>query len=208
MKTKQFGGFLFNVFGVAAIVVVIWFLVAQFFQKKTHTEHLAVVAKIEAEQLTGVASALPTAAAMAAPTASRPVGYGLTFVLPFVVDKAPHDAVELSCHGEPRPMDKPNKNACNPYQGDTSCRAVLPVLCFKSDGMLAATKPTMGYLLDSEADASARCVKEFGASWRMAEFHDGGGWSLKGQKGSGLITDARYWVYINDQPANCWNNAQ
>jgi hypothetical protein len=62
-------------------------------------------------------------------------------------------------------------------------------------------------LLDSGIDASARCVKEFGASWRMAEFHDGGVWSLKGQKSSGLIINARYWVHINDE-ANCWNNAE
>ncbi len=208
MKSKQLGGFLFNVLGVAAIVVVIGFLVTQFFQKKSYNEHIAKVAKIEAEQMNGVAGASSAVAGAPLSKTPRPIGYGLTFVLPFVPDKAPLDAVELSCHGEPHPTDKPNKNSCNPYLGDTSCRAVLPVLCFKVGGMLAATKPTMGYLMDSEVDASARCAKEFGAGWRMAEFHDGGGWSINGQKGPGIITDARYWVHINDQPANCWNNAE
>jgi hypothetical protein len=210
MKTKQFGGFLSSILGVAAVVIVLGFLISQFFQKKTHNEHIAKVAKIEAEQLTGVAAGgAKSPASDGVATASkepRPIGFGLTFVLPFVDGKTPQEPVELSCHGEPRPTDKPNKNSCNPYQGDTSCRATLPVLCFKAGGMLAATSPAIGYLLDSENDGTARCVKEFGTGWRMAEFHDGGGWAIAGQKGPGLITDARYWVHINNQPANCWNN--
>jgi hypothetical protein len=213
MRAKQFGGFLGSILGVAAVVIVIGLLATQFFQRKKLNEHVSNVAKIEAEKMTGVVSGAGALAAVAVATSTEPknaraIGHGLTFVLPFVDGKTPQEAVELSCHGEPRPTDKPNKNSCNPYQGDTSCRAVLPVLCFKSGGMLAGTSPTMGYLLDSEADASARCAKEFGTGWRMAEFHDGGGWALKGQKGPGLITDARYWVHINDQPANCWNNAE
>jgi hypothetical protein len=39
----------------------------------------------------------------------------------------------------------------------------------------------------------------------MAEFHDGWGWGFWA-KGN-IESDQRFWVYINDQQANCWNSA-
>ena len=48
------------------------------------------------------------------------------------------------------------------------------------------------------------CVAFFGTGWRAAEFHDGWGWKF-GAYGH-VRSDIRFWVYINDQNANCWNS--
>lgn len=136
-----------------------------------------------------------------ATAAPRPIGHGLTFALaPSGSANATADQASpthLSCHGEPRLVDQPHRDSCNPYKGDTSCPVGLPVLCFQgkglpqppevrggqyegwSGGMLGAAKPVMGAILASEAAATARFEKMPGAGWRMAEFHDAGGWGSK-----------------------------
>lgn len=152
--------------------------------------------------------------------------HGLTFAQPRE-GTLPADVAHLSCHGEPRVLDQPHQDSCNPYKGDMSCRTVLPVLCVRESGAavpqgvdsgfykgwvqgaLGATEPVMGAILTSSAVASARCEAELGAGWRMAEFHDGGGgWGLQGQRGMGLDQPGltRYWVAINDQRGNCWDS--
>lgn len=159
----------------------------------------------------------------AAPSGQR---HGLTFAQPRE-GTLPADVAHLSCHGEPRVLDQPHQDSCNPYKGDMSCRTVLPVLCVRESGAavpqgvdsgfykgwvqgaLGATEPVMGAILTSRAMASARCEAELGAGWRMAEFHDGGGgWGLQGQRGMGLGQPGltRYWVVINDQRGNCWDS--
>ncbi|MDM8543085.1 hypothetical protein QUF90_18570 [Desulfococcaceae bacterium HSG9] len=118
-------------------------------------------------------------------------------------------------------------NQCNPYNGDTICSAILPVLCFYdaklakpvnlddssvyhkwSGGIVATTEAVAGSSFDSIKDADAFCVKTFGEGWRVAEFHDGWGWYLKayGNFGDGFDhARNRAWVHINDQPdATCW----
>ena len=150
--------------------------------------------------------------------AARQIGFGLTFAQGPAAPDTPAGISHLTCHGEPKPTDRPHKDSCNPYQGDTSCRVVLPVLCMKpGDGgstdmapsTLAATAPVMGALLASEAAGTARCEKELGTGWRMADFHAGGGWNMHGKTGSGLATSSstRYWVAISDKPGNCWDSA-
>ena len=172
-----------------------------------------------------------------APGAPRQIGHGLTFAISPVSSPVPSTAsgggnpsaslanlAHLSCHGEPRQVDQPHRESCNPYKGDTSCRVVLPVLCFQSKGLpqpseisagayqgwsggvLGATQPVMGAILTSDLAGSARCEKELGAGWRMAEFHDAGGWGMQGQRGLGLAPNTRFWVHINDQPGNCWDS--
>lgn len=162
-------------------------------------------------------------AVAAAATVARPTGHGLTFTLAPVGGKAVADAslTHLSCHGEPRQADQPHRDSCNAYKGDTSCRVVLPVLRFQGKGLppprdilaghcsgwsgrvLGATQPVMGAVLASEAMATARCEKELGTDWRMAEFHDAGGWGMQGQRGVGLAPNTRFWVHFTDQPGNC-----
>lgn len=185
--------------------------------------------KIKAAKREAVA-AKPAQPAVAVPPmppaepATRPIGYGLSFA--FATDpKQPPNTANISCHGEPAPQDRPHQGSCNPYQGDTSCRTVLPVLCLKpgsesmpagvesgfykgwTGGTLAASQPVMGAIIKSEAEGTTRCEAELGTGWRMAEFHDGqGGWGLQGVRGSGLAAGNRYWVHVNDQPGNCWNS--
>ena len=215
--------------GISSVMVVVLLALALLLlaiplwihdKNKTARElaHLAEVAR------NAPPKSVPTTALQAS-TASRPIGYGLSFAVVPSSEGTPADVVHLGCHGEPRDLARPHEGSCNPYQGDTSCRVALPVLCFKQDGSgppagvessfyqgwtrgsLAATPPVMGALLESEASASARCARELGDGWRMAEFHDGGGgWGLQGRRGAGFGAWTRYWVHINDQPGNCWNS--
>jgi preprotein translocase subunit SecG len=149
------------------------------------------------------------------------------------------DLMHSACSGTPQDMANPDKGQCNPAQGDSSCRSALPVLCVLQDGStaesaglvdtkveggspsysasagwvggtLGATAPVAGFVLESLATANARCTKELGTSWRMAELHDGkgnaGNASLLGKRGPGLTSQqTRHWVYANDQKANCWD---
>jgi hypothetical protein len=119
----------------------------------------------------------------------------------------------------------------DPYNGDTSANTYLPLLCVLVDhraapgslafdfyngwvrGALAATSPIAGWSLTSQSQGDAICAGTFGSGWRMAEFHDGyypdgngssGGWSYWGE--GTLPSDTRFWVAINDQPANPWNS--
>jgi hypothetical protein len=74
-------------------------------------------------------------------------------------------------------------------------------------GTLGATAPVAGFVLGSLAAANARCTKELGTGWRMAELHDGKGTSnLLGKRGPGLANQqTRHWVYANDQKSNYWD---
>lgn len=113
---------------------------------------------------------------------------------------------------------------CDPYAGDTKCDEERPVLCINdtgdapnpgidtdfyhgwSKGYLFATEPVVGLELTSLDAADARCAAEFGAGYRMAEFHDGGGgWNYWGY--GSVPTGVRMWTYINDQDANCWGTS-
>jgi hypothetical protein len=108
------------------------------------------------------------------------------------------------------------------YAGDTPVDALLPVLCLYQDGRpvppdltvdfnngwaageVRLTPPVAGAALDSQATADALCASQFGTGFRMAEFHDGQGgwhWWANGR----VAENTRFWVAINDQPANPWN---
>lgn len=130
--------------------------------------------------------------------------------------------------------------ACTPSTGDTDCNLSRRILCIRKDGSasngfvgsfsygwaagnIGLTHPVPGSWLTSLAVADSHCRGEFGAGWRMAEFHDGnGGWKwaaygnldevyLSGHP-SHTVND-RFWVHINDQPGqpgqldggNCWD---
>jgi hypothetical protein len=93
-------------------------------------------------------------------------------------------------------------------------------------GRIALTPPTMGTELRSLAAADALCEAALGDGYRMAEFHDGKyvegmgadsfhdeDWPRAGELSSGgwafhaygnIPEGTRFWVRINDQPANCW----
>lgn len=131
--------------------------------------------------------------------------HGLTFAMS-ADPSLPAGAAEVSCHGLPAPLDNPHRGSCNPYAGDTSCRAALPLLCFDpATGVLAATsKPVVGSSLGNSFSGAEECQVQ-GLSGRMAQFHDGGGWRIRGLRGPNLLPGTRYWVHITDQPGNCWD---
>ena len=129
--------------------------------------------------------------------------------------------INVSCHGDPDPTDIEGKS-CNPYEGDTFCNKKRPVLCiFKSKlltmpkgyngdqynewsgGKVALTNPVRGTQLKSLESANKLCSDYYGKNWRMASFHDGWGWGFLA-KGN-IKTSNRFWIYINDQNANCWD---
>ena len=115
---------------------------------------------------------------------------------------------------------------CNGYVGDQSCADSLPLLCFKPNpilpkprsvvetpyyylwsggivGTTAPVAPAAAPIMSSLTNANKICADEFGAGWRVAEFHDGaqgkGGWDFLAYGNMG-DPKTRFWVHINDQP--------
>ena len=162
----------------------------------------------------------------AAPPPSANTPRGLTWGVVEASD-LPSGTVNVGCNGGPQLGDPrwAHDGHCNPYRGDTACSASLPLLCYKSDGSppppgvartgyrvgwgagsVATTVPVRGSALSSRRAADEYCGSALGNGWRMAEFHDGsGGW---GFTANGRVdVQSRFWVWINDQPGNCWDSS-
>ena len=116
----------------------------------------------------------------------------------------------------------------NPYGGDVTCDATLPLLCYLPEGAappnrndqvdyyskwapgrVALTGAVNGYQITSLEAANQLCAGLFGSGFaRVAEFHDGNygnsGWDFWAY--GNLPIGTRFWVGINDQPANPWNS--
>ena len=109
------------------------------------------------------------------------------------------------------------------YVGDMHCSASLPILAILrkkmpkpaelviesqyyewSGGSIALTRPVQGYKLTSLQEANRLIQEELGPGWEMAEHHDGWGWNFWAY--GNIAADQRFWVSINDQPANPWNS--
>ena len=97
-------------------------------------------------------------------------------------------------------------------------------------GHIGLTEPIVGTELTSLDKANQFCESVLGKGYRMAEHHDGkyvsgmgadkyfgttwpspdrlssGGWAWRAY--GDIPNDSRFWVYINDQPGNCWNSAK
>jgi len=94
-----------------------------------------------------------------------------------------------------------------------------------SGGMFKLTDPVLGTSLLSSSNMNKICQNQFGSSF-VAAYHsmgryvvgmsptkyyygtwptttNGGGWGARGY--GNLNTTSRFWVYISDQPSNCWN---
>jgi hypothetical protein len=119
-------------------------------------------------------------------------------------------------------VDHVGCQGCNAYSGDTACSTALPLLCIRPDGApvpagvtvdfndgwiggnIGLSAPVRGDQLVSLANADLICQNAFGPGYQMAEFHHpSGGWSWSSRGNVDPAT--RFWVSINDQPANCWN---
>jgi len=211
--------------GSLVVLLVVLALAFLFLGKKARQLELKQAASAVASS---ASSPVAGGQSLAAPSAARPIGYGLTYGMT-ATPKPGQDEVDLSCGGEPRTFDRPFKDSCNPHQGDTSCRTVLPLACVRPLDVprpvgdasapnaaapqlnLAATAAVMGAVLDSEASAHAMCERELGPGWSMAEYAEvsaGVARSLHGRKSVGLDSSyTRYWVLARNQPGNCWNSA-
>ena len=94
-------------------------------------------------------------------------------------------------------------------------------------GRTALGARVAGTALRSKATADSICAEHLGEGWAMSGFHDGryiadmdsltfhdgtwnassaseGGWGFYSQTAS-LPMDARFWTYMDNQPANCWD---
>ena len=218
----QFGAFMMAR-ALLVVGILVLMLVVPVYLKKERENRESEVHRKELEMSRGPST--NTASAPAVTTATpRPIGHGLSLAL-LGDGRMPSDVAHLGCHGEPAPQDRPHRGGCNPLQGDTSCRTVLPVLCVRATeapmpggldaargvwagGALGATQPVMGAVIESEAAGSARCEQELGAGWRMAGLQAGGSdaWALQGQRGPGLTGHTSYWVHAADQKGNCWDS--
>ncbi len=122
-------------------------------------------------------------------------------------------------------------STCNfkrpPYQpiGCTTCAMSMEAYDGWSGGMFKLTDPVLGTSLLSSSNMNKICQNQFGSSF-VAAYHsmgryvvgmsptkyyygtwptttNGGGWGARGY--GNLNTTSRFWVYISDQPSNCWN---
>lgn len=114
-----------------------------------------------------------------------------------------------------------NGYTCNPYQGDMACHIKLPVLCFKdiaapapaqlkeaqywSGGVVVPTPKIAASQFENIKAVNAYCRAEFGKGWRVASFHDGGGWGISAY-GSVGDPKQRVWIDIKDKKnGTCWS---
>ena len=164
-------------------------------------------------------------------TTGGPGARGMTWGVVGEANRQSADAASVGCGGRPS-IGGGAAAGCNAYAGDTSCEQALPMLCLSHEALpepvpaggapsgvakrdyysgwsgarLALSRPIRGKELNTAASGDGLCTAELGKGWRMAEFHDGGGgWGLRGR--GHIAASSRFWVRINDQPANCWNSA-
>lgn len=109
-------------------------------------------------------------------------------------------------------------DSSNAYRGDMPITSALPILAFRpidapapafigrhwSAGEVALSPPVAGADFHSLDDADAWLRQHLGDGWRMASFHDGGGWKFWARGSLDVDPERRFWVYIRDQPANPW----
>jgi hypothetical protein len=147
-----------------------------------------------------------------------PRGNGLTLAPTWVAPQMP-DVVALTCF-----YGGQDEQMCDPYVGDTSCSAQLPLVCLRPDSdplpkalkdqpgvgtwsgsELAFTEPVAGSRFATSGDADALCEARFGKEWRMARWHDGPGNAGIAGRSSASGPSSRVWIDIVGSPyATCW----
>lgn len=141
------------------------------------------------------------------------VAAGITF-LPAENRTSNPDIMIFGCHGKPY---------CPAYTGNRPCSDTLPLLCFVdrgqpapateaddmkriwSGGEVAATSPLRGDSFRTIAEADGHCARQFGAGWRVAEWHLGGKGSNFSAASGGRHFSGEHWVDIKNAPyGTCW----
>lgn len=149
-----------------------------------------------------------------------PSGTGMTLNVLRIVEH-PRRVVTLSCSA-----GSAAQHVCDPYVGDTSCRAALPVACFRdrhapipepvraarlglnwSGGEVAVAPARRADAFRSIADVDSYCATQFGRGWRTLTYHDGGRPSQITAWGTIDESHDRVWADIRGQPyATCWSH--
>lgn len=93
--------------------------------------------------------------------AASPERFGLSFGH-LAAASVPVGVMVSACSGAPTDMGNPDKGQCNPYQGDTSCRAALPLLCILKDG---STAESAGLVNEPKAGEGAAIGFDFYSGW-------------------------------------------
>ena len=137
----------------------------------------------------------------------------------FLVDNFDSELVSLSCNSVQQ------EDHCSVYKGDTVCGTELPVACISdrahplpeqllndpaknyekwSGGAVKFSQPIQGGLFNTQKQVNEFCQHKFGASFRVANIHDGvpaQGLIARGQTNG--ISQA--WIDSNlEIYANCW----
>ena len=148
-----------------------------------------------------------------------PRGNGVSLA-PWAAEPLPiKDVVAMTCVFGGR-----DERMCDPYIGDTTCSARLPVTCFRpegqamprrltkhgaaqiwSGGRLAFTEPVAGSSFGTVGQVNAFCTARFGGGWRAAGLLDGStNMGIAGRSTMASPT-SRVWVDALDSPyATCW----
>lgn len=141
--------------------------------------------------------------------------HGLTFEYKALGAGNTNRTALLSCG-----QDESGKKTCDPYVGDMQCKSEIPLACFLdinvsapshmsnqkywSGGLIALTDSVAASQFKTIKNADAYCAANFGKNWRVASFHDGGGWGIRAYGHAGLRSQ-RVWLDIKDQPrGTCW----
>lgn len=144
------------------------------------------------------------------------VAHGTTFT-EFRTKIAAPEVSLLSCF-----LDK-TQAPCNPFQGDQVCTAKLPMACYKpgdrvpsgieeaglgqgygAGGEVRTTAPVAAGNFATRPAADSYCAGQFGAGWRVLEYHDGSGGAIATY--SNIAPKTRVWIDVSDQRyANCWD---
>jgi hypothetical protein len=115
-----------------------------------------------------------------------------------------------------------NVNLCGP-----SCAMTKEFYDGWTEGYFKLTQPIQGISLLNFANMKNICSNQFGSTftvashsmgkyivgmnsinyfhstWPVASLLSTGGWAARGY--GNLNTTSRFWIFINNQPANCWN---
>lgn len=70
-----------------------------------------------------------------------------------------------ACAGAPLDMANPDKNQCNPVQGDSSCRTALPILCILKDGSAAESAGLVNALKAEGSEKTAEIGLNLYTGW-------------------------------------------
>ena len=142
------------------------------------------------------------------------------------------DVTKVGCVDcQPYPWDHPLAQIVPRI--NTRCSETLPILCIHVDtalygqvpinmnnnfnashwtnGHIALTQPVLGCTLTSQETADQICETQLGEGYRMSSFHDGYAWGFWAyghleQNQEAEAEPLRFWVYIYDKEANCWDS--